>query len=131
MHSCSMPDCGHSLQTLTDDGRSADDYEIILINAAKPAAFPNICAVCHNCFQKYTLSHPVKKRTELIASKTGQINYRIARKTLSESNIDEGITSVVKSLMYLKAEDLEQLNYEPVPITKKSVKKTRWFLLIL
>lgn len=129
MHSCSMPDCGHSLQTLTDDGRSADDYEIILINAAKPAAFPNICAVCHNCFQKYTLSHPAKKRTELIASKTGQINYRIARKTLSESNIDEGITSVVKSLMYLKAEDLKQLNYEPVPITKKiSEKNTLVFI---
>lgn len=64
-NTCSMPGCSHHLQKLADDGRSNPDYEILVINEKKSPSYQNICAVCHDCFEKYILKHTAKERKEL------------------------------------------------------------------
>lgn len=72
-NTCSMPGCSHHLQKLADDGRSTPDYEILIINEKKPPSFSNICAVCHDCFEKYILKHTAHERKELEISKKLQV----------------------------------------------------------
>ena len=56
-YTCSMPLCGKHLQTITPQNQTAADYEIIPIEESKGVKYENLIAVCHDCFQKYTLSH--------------------------------------------------------------------------
>ena len=110
---CSMPGCSHHLQKLADDGRSNPDYEILVINEKKSPSYQNICAVCHDCFEKYILKHTAKERKELESVKKLQMDARDARSTISEIDIDEGIKNVIESLANLKPNTMPSLNYEP------------------
>lgn len=127
-YTCSMPGCSHHLQTLTEDGQSSPNYEIIVINEKKKPTFSNICTVCHDCFQKYVLKHSSKERTQLEAIKELQVDTRSARKTLSEIEIDKGITMVVESLINLKPDKLSALNYNPTSIGNKIDENKNLFL---
>ena len=116
---CSMPGCSHHLQKLADDGRSNPDYEILVINEKKSPSYQNICAVCHDCFEKYILKHTAKERKELESVKKMQMDARDARSTISEIDIDEGIKNVIESLANLKPNTMTSLNYEPTFIANK------------
>lgn len=116
---CSMPGCSHHLQKLADDGRSNPDYEILVINEKKSPSYQNICAVCHDCFEKYILKHTAKERKELESVKKLQMDARDARSTISEIDIDEGIKNVIESLANLKPNTMTSLNYEPTFIANK------------
>lgn len=118
-NTCSMPGCSHHLQKLADDGTSTPDYEILIINEKKSPSFSNICAVCHDCFEKYILKHTASERKELEAVKKLQTDARNARSTISEVHIDKGIKMVVESLVNLKPSTLTSLNYEPTFIANK------------
>lgn len=127
-NTCSMPGCSHHLQKLTDDGKSVSDYEIIVINGKKAASFPNVCAVCHDCFQKYILKHTTKEHKELELIKKLQVDTRTARTTMSEVQIEKGIAQVVESLMNLKPDTLSSLNYDPTFIANKIDENENWLL---
>lgn len=128
-NTCSIPGCTHHLQTLAADGQSADNYEILIINDKKPAGYPNICAVCHDCFQKYTLKHSATEKKRLADMKNFQMNARKARETLSETNIDKGILAVVESLNNPKFGNLcASINYEPIPLERK-IDEKKYFIL--
>lgn len=127
-NTCSMPGCSHHLQKLADDGRSVPDYEVIVINDKKSSSFSNVCAVCHDCFKKYILKHTAKERKELELIKKLQVDTRTARKTMSEVQIDKGITQVVESLMNLKPGALSSLNYDPTFIANKIDENENWLL---
>lgn len=116
---CSMPGCSHHLQKLADDGRSNPDYEILVINEKKSPSYQNICAVCHDCFEKYILKHTAKERKELESVKKLQMDARDARSTISEIDIDEVIKNVIESLANLKPNTMTSLNYEPTFIANK------------
>ena len=116
---CYMPGCSHHLQKLADDGRSNPDYEILVINEKKSPSYQNICAVCHDCFEKYILKHTAKERKELESVKKLQMDARDARSTISEIDIDEGIKNVIESLANLKPNTMTSLNYEPTFIANK------------
>lgn len=118
-NTCSMPGCSHHLQKLADDGRSNPDYEILVINEKKSPSYQNICAVCHDCFEKYILKHTAKERKELESVKKLQMDARDARSTISEIDIDEGIKNVIESLANLKPNTMTSLNYEPTFIANK------------
>ncbi len=118
-NTCSMPGCSHHLQKLADDGRSNPDYEILVINEKKSPSYQNICAVCHDCFEKYILKHTAKERKELESVKKLQMDARDARSTISEIDIDEGIKNVIESLVNLKPNTMTSLNYEPTFIANK------------
>ena len=127
-NTCSMPGCSHHLQKFADNGISTPDYEVLIINERKGASFSNICAVCHDCFEKYILKHSASERKELQAVKDLQTDTREARKTLSEINIDKGIEMVVESLVNLKPSTLSSLNYEPTFIANKIDESQNLFL---
>lgn len=118
-NTCSMPGCSHHLQKLADDGRSNPDYETLVINEKKSPSYQNICAVCHDCFEKYILKHTAKERKELESVKKLQMDARDARSTISEIDIDEGIKNVIESLVNLKPNTMTSLNYEPTFIANK------------
>lgn len=118
-NTCSMPGCSHHLQKLADDGRSNPDYEILVINEKESPSYQNICAVCHDCFEKYILKHTAKERKELESVKKLQMDARDARSTISEIDIDEGIKNVIESLVNLKPNTMTSLNYEPTFIANK------------
>lgn len=46
-----------SLANIASQNQSVADYEIIPIEKSKGVKYENLLAVCHDCFQKYTLSH--------------------------------------------------------------------------
>lgn len=60
-----MPLCGKHLQTITPQNQTAADYEIIPIEESKGVKYENLIAVCHDCFQKYTLSHTKAEKNHL------------------------------------------------------------------
>jgi hypothetical protein len=127
-NNCSMPGCSHHLQTLASNGKSINNYEIIAINDKKSLVYPNIIAVCHDCFQKWISEHPASKKKDLSKIKKLQMATRSIRTTLSEVDIDNGIAAVVESLMSLKPDKIEELNYATVPIENKIDKNANPFL---
>lgn len=127
-HYCSMPSCKKHLQTLVSNGISAPNYEIIKIDNKKNANYSNIIAVCHDCFQNYILNPSAAKKKELKQQKTLQVNGRSARQILDESEIDRSITIIVKRLADLHGQELQALNYDPVPINNK-ISETNDFTL--
>ena len=118
-NNCSMSDCSQHLQTLASDGKSINNYEIIVIDDKKKAEYSNLIAVCHNCFQEYVLKHTTSRKKDLSKIKKLQMDTRSIRTTLSEVDIDNGIAAVVESLMLLKSDKIQELNYTPVPIKNK------------
>lgn len=118
-NTCSMPGCSHHLQTLSDIGQSVPDYEIIRIDESKEFDISNICAVCHDCFQKYVLKHTKKEKSALKKIKKFQEDTRKANGIISQIAIDKGIELVIKNLEDLTPSGLKELNYHPVPVDHK------------
>lgn len=118
-YTCSSSLCGKHLQTITKKNQSVADYEIIPIEANKGQKYENLIAVCHDCFQRYTLSHSKAEENALKTIKKLQSDSRSTRQTLDEISISKGITLVIENLAQTKPIDLKKLNYEPVSITQK------------
>lgn len=118
-YTCSMPLCGKHLQTITPQNQTAADYEIIPIEESKGVKYENLIAVCHDCFQKYTLSHTKAEKKSLKAIKKLQMDARSTRQTLDDIAISKGIELVIENLSNAKPSELKDLTYDPVSVSEK------------
>lgn len=128
-YTCSMSTCGKHLQTIGAQNQSVADYEIILINDAKGSKYENLIAVCHDCFQKYTLSHTKAEENNLKAIKKLQADARSTRQTLDDIAINKGIELVIENLSKAKPSELNELTYDPVSISDKIDENNNYFLV--
>lgn len=128
-YTCSMSTCGKHLQTIGAQNQSVSDYEIILIDDSKGIKYENLIAVCHDCFQKYTLSHTKTEQNNLKAIKKLQIDARITRQTLDDIAINKGIELVIENLSKAKPSDIKNLTYDPVSISEKIDENKNYFLV--
>lgn len=86
---CSMPLCGKHLQTIDSLNRCVNKYEILKIDDKANSNYENLIAVCHDCFQAYTLKHTVKECKALKSVKKLQSDSRISRNILDEIAINK------------------------------------------
>ena len=128
-YTCSMPLCGKHLQTISPLNQSTADYEIVLINDSKGLKYDNLIAVCHDCFQKYMLSHTKNQEKALKAIKKLQSDARSTRQTLDEISISKGIELVIENLSNAKPAELKELTYDPVSISEKIDEDHCYFLV--
>ena len=128
-YTCSMSLCGKHLQTLGIHNQSVADYEIILIDESKGLTYDNLIAVCHECFQKYTLSHTNADEKNLKAIKKLQADARSSRQTLDDIEINKGIDLVIENLSNAKPSELKKLTYDPVSVSRKIDENTSYFLV--
>ena len=128
-YTCSMPLCGKHLQTITPQNQTVVDYEIIPINQTKGMKYENIIAVCHDCFQKYTLSHKKDEEKSLKTIKQLQADSRSARQTLDDISISKGIQLVIENLSNAKSTELKELTYDPVSVSEKIDEDHSYFLV--
>lgn len=128
-YTCSMSTCGKHLQTIGAQNQSVSDYEIILIDDSKGIKYENLIAVCHDCFQKYTLSHTKTEQNNLKAIKKLQTDARITRQTLDDIAINKGIELVIENLSKAKPSDIKKLTYDPVSISEKIDENKNYFLV--
>lgn len=128
-YTCSMPLCGKHLQTITPQNQTAADYEIIPIKESKGVKYENLIAVCHDCFQKYTLSHTKAEEKSLKAIKKLQMDARSTRQTLDDIAISKGIELVIENLSNAKPSELKDLTYDPVSVSEKIDEDNCYFLV--
>lgn len=128
-NTCSMSRCGKHLQTLGNYNQSVSDYEVILIEINKGLKYDNLIAVCHDCFQNFSLSHTKKEVNNIKALKKLQIDLRSIRQTLDEIAINKGIELVIENLSNVKYSELMELTYDPVSISKKIDEENNPFLI--
>lgn len=128
-YTCSMPLCGKHLQITSPQNHSVADYEIITIEESKGVKYENVVAVCHDCFQKYTLSHTKAEEKSLKVIKKLQSDARSARQTLDDIAINKGIELVIENLSKAKASELKDLTYDPVSISEKIDEDNCYFLV--
>lgn len=128
-YTCSMPLCGKHLQTVTPQNQTVADYEIISIDNSKGAKYENIIAVCHDCFQNYTLSHKKSDEKTLKTIKKLQADSRSTRQTLDDIDINKGINLVIENLTNAKPSELKELTYDPVSISGKIDEDKCYFLV--
>ena len=128
-YTCSMPLCGKHLQTITPQNQTAADYEIIPIEESKGVKYENLIAVCHDCFQKYTLSHTKAEKKSLKAIKKLQMDARSTRQTLDDIAISKGIELVIENLSNAKPSELKDLTYDPVSVSEKIDEDNCYFLV--
>ena len=72
------------------------------IDNSKGAKYENIIAVCHDCFQNYTLSHKKSDEKTLKTIKKLQADSRSTRQTLDDIDINKGINLVIENLTNAK-----------------------------
>lgn len=128
-NTCSVSLCGKHLQIFSSQNQSVAYYEIILIDDKKGAKYENVIAVCHDCFQKHTLSHTKAEQKELMATKKLQADSRSTRQTLDDIAISKGIELVIENLSNAKPTELQDLTYEPVSVSRKIDEETSYFLV--
>lgn len=128
-YTCSMSNCGKHLQTIGVQNQSIADYEILLIDELKGIKYENLIAVCHDCFQKYALSHAKSEEKNLKAIKKLQIDSRTTRQTLDDIAINKGIELVIENLSKAKPTDFKELTYDPVSIAEKIDENKNYFLV--
>lgn len=128
-YTCSMPLCGKHLQTITSQNQTVADYEIIPIEESKGKKYENLIAVCHDCFQKYTLSHTKAEEKSLKAMKKLQMDARSTRQTLDDIAINKGIGLVIENLSNAKPSELKDLTYDPVSVSAKIDENNCYFLV--
>lgn len=128
-YTCSMPLCGKHLQTITPQNQTAADYEIIPIEESKGVKYENLIAICHDCFQKYTLSHTKAEKKSLKAIKKLQMDARSTRQTLDDIAISKGIELVIENLSNAKPSELKDLTYDPVSVSEKIDEDNCYFLV--
>lgn len=126
-HTCSKPDCGNNLLTVTSDNQSTDDFEIIKISGNENT-YDNLLAFCHDCFNSYSLKHTKTDERELIKIKALQSQTNDARQTLKTVDIEHGIRKVIENLKRAKQSDFESLNYTPVFVEQKIESQSNYFL---
>lgn len=91
--------------------------------------YDNLIAVCHECFQKYTLSHTNADEKNLKAIKKLQADARSSRQTLDDIEINKGIDLVIENLSNAKPSELKKLTYDPVSVSRKIDENTSYFLV--
>lgn len=128
-YTCSMPLCGKHLQTIASQNQSVADYEIITLEENKGVKYENIIAVCHDCFQKYTLSHTKAEEKSLKGIKKLQTDSRSTRQTLDDIAISKGIELVIENLSNAKPTELKELTYDPVSVSEKINEDNSFFLV--
>lgn len=126
-HTCSMIDCSHHLQTVAPDNTCASNYETICLTG-KTLKYDNLLAVCHDCFQNYALKHTKKETDQLKKIKKLQLQTNLAKQTLNQNSIEQGIRKVIEKLANVKRKDIVVLNYDPVEVAQKIDPDTEMFL---
>lgn len=126
-HTCSNIDCNHRLQTVAADNTCASNYEIICLSG-NTLKYDNLLAVCHDCFQQYALKHTKKETNQLKKIKKLQSESNLAKKTLNQNSIEQGIRKVIEKIHNVNPKDVVALNYDPVEVDKKIDPNTEMFL---
>lgn len=126
-HTCSMIDCDHHLQTVASNNTCVSNYETICLTG-KALKYDDLLAVCHDCFQKYVLKHTKKETDQLKKIKKLQSKSNLAKQTLNQSSIEQGIRKVIEKLATVKRKDIVLLNYDPVAVAQKIDPDTEMFL---
>lgn len=116
---CSMPGCGKSLVLLDGAGKSLLNYEVLMIEGEGKQEYNNLLAVCNDCFSAYELSHKKADERELKAVKRLQAIARRNMQITDEIAVEDGILLVIKKLMQAKAQDYQDLVYDPVAVSTK------------
>ncbi len=127
-YTCSMPLCGKHLQTISPHNQTVSDYAVIPIEETKGAKYENVIAVCHDCFQKYTLSHTKAEEKSLKVVKKLQSDARSCRQTLDDIAINRGIELVIENLSKVNPSELRELTYDPVSVSEKINENECYFL---
>lgn len=117
-HTCSNIDCNNHLQTVADDNTCASNYETICLSG-NTLKYDNLLAVCHDCFQQYALKHTKEETSQLKKIKKLQLEFNLARKTLNQNSIEQGIRKVIEKIHTVDPKDVVKLNYDPVEVDKK------------
>lgn len=126
-HTCSNIDCNHHLQTVAADNTCASNYETICLSGTT-LKYDNLLAVCHDCFQQYALKHTKKETNQLKKIKKLQSESNLAKKTLNQNSIEQGIRKVIEKIHTVDPKDVVALNYDPVEVDKKIDPNTEMFL---
>lgn len=126
-HTCSNIDCNHHLQTVATDNTCSSNYETICLSG-NTLKYDNLLAVCHDCFQQYALKHTKKETNQLKKIKKLQSESNLAKKTLNQNSIEQGIRKVIEKIRTVDPKDVVALDYDPVEVDKKIDPNTEMFL---
>lgn len=126
-HTCSNIDCNHHLQTVATDNTCSSNYETICLSG-NTLKYDNLLAVCHDCFQQYALKHTKKETDQLKKIKKLQSESNLAKKTLNQNSIEQGIRKVIEKIRTVDPKDVVALDYDPVEVDKKIDPNTEMFL---
>lgn len=126
-HTCSNIDCNHHLQTVATDNTCSSNYETICLSGTT-LKYDNLLAVCHDCFQQYALKHTKKETNQLKKIKKLQSESNLAKKTLNQNSIEQGIRKVIEKIRTVDPKDVVALDYDPVEVDKKIDPNTEMFL---
>lgn len=110
--------CGRQL-TVAENGKTADAYEVSLIDKAKPARPENLIALCPLCWASWQLDSSAKRTKELKMTKKILSAHQQSTKLLSGLPLEKGIIGVISRIRKLGEKELSGATYEPVELKRK------------
>lgn len=110
--------CGRQL-TVAENGKTADAYEVSLIDKAKPARPENLIALCPLCWASWQLDSSAKRTKELKMTKKILSAHQQSTKLLSGLPLEKGIVGVISRIRKLGEKELSGATYEPVELKRK------------
>lgn len=110
--------CGRQL-TVAENGKTADAYEVSLIDKAKPAQPDNLIALCPLCWASWQLDSSAKRTKELKMTKKLLSAHQQSTKLLSGLPLEKGIIGVISRIRKLGEKELSGATYEPVELKRK------------
>lgn len=102
--------CGRQL-TIAENGRTADAYEVSLIDKAKPAQTDNLIALCPLCWASWQLGSSAKRTKELEMTKMLLAAHQQSMKLLSDLPLEKGIIGVISRIRKLGEKELSGATY--------------------
>lgn len=121
--------CGRQL-TVAENGKTADAYEVSLIDKAKPAQPDNLIALCLLCWASRQLDSSAKRTKELKMTKKLLAAHQQSTKLLDGLPLEKGIVDAISRIRKLGEKELFGATYEPVALKRKISPSTDMALYI-
>lgn len=110
--------CGRQL-TVSDNGKTADVYEVSLIDKEKPVSPENLIALCPLCWASWQLDSSRKRLKDLKMTKKILAAHQQSTKLLNGLPLEKGIIGVISRIRKLGEKELSGASYEPVELKRK------------
>lgn len=124
---CPAKGCGKPLNIMSN-GQTNASYDIVAIDPEEGLKINNLIALCPECAKKYNLSHTDDDEGNLFEIKMSLEDTLTGSTSLAGVELEKSIVEILDLLCETKPDEMAQLSYVPVEISRKIKSSNQVFL---